>query len=90
MTKGVRALGNFGVFFRAKNDLGQSLAIAQIDEDDSAKIAPGMDPACEFYLLPDVGRAKGVTMMSAIHGDSGRVSFWAGNVIAQVTPPEFA
>ena len=64
----MRGLRDFGIFLRAKDDLGESFAIAQIDENDAAVIAPGMDPAGEFDLLADVGGAKGVAIVGAIHG----------------------
>ena len=35
----VRSFGDLGIFFRPKNHLGETFAIAQIDEDDSAMIA---------------------------------------------------
>ena len=54
------SMGNgreFRVFFRTKNDLGQSFAITQIDENDAAMIAPDMHPAREFGDTADVGGA---------------------------------
>ncbi len=54
------SMGNgrqFRIFFRTKNDLGQSLAIAQIDENDATMIAPDMHPAGEFRDTADVGGA---------------------------------
>ena len=36
MPEGVRELGRLRVFLRAKNDLGQTFAIAQINENDAA------------------------------------------------------
>jgi len=51
----VRDGRQLGILLRAKNDLGQSFAIAQIDENDAAMIAPDMHPAREFRDTADVG-----------------------------------
>jgi hypothetical protein len=45
-----------------------------------------MDPAGKLDLLADVGGAKGVAVVSAIHGSERRVSVWAKGVNAQVIP----
>ena len=63
----MRLLRHFGVFFRAKNDLGQSFAIAQIDEDDAAVIASHRDPAGQFHLATDIVFAQFVAVMGAVH-----------------------
>ena len=58
-----------GIFLRAKDNLGQSFAIAQIDENDAAMIAPHMDPAGQRDLLSDVGCCQLIAVMSPIHGE---------------------
>ena len=50
----VRLAGGLGV----EDDLGEPVAVAQVDEDDVAVIAPARDPAEEDDLLADVGRAQ--------------------------------
>ncbi len=57
-TQCVRLLRKLGVFFRAKNDLRQPFAIAQIDENDAAMIARDIYPAGKRDLLADVAFAK--------------------------------
>ena len=78
----MRGLGDLGIFFRTKDHLGEAFAIAQIDKDHSAVIAAGVHPAGQRDLFADVGGAKGVAMMSAIHG--GEPSVWAMVGISQV------
>jgi hypothetical protein len=41
----------------SKNDLGQAVAVAQVDEDDAAVVAHRVHPAAQMYALPDMGRA---------------------------------
>jgi hypothetical protein len=53
----MRLLRKLGVFFRAKDNLRQPLAIPQIDEDDSTMIARDMYPAGKRHLLADVDLA---------------------------------
>ena len=60
-------VGQLRIFLGTENDLGQSFAIAQIDENDAAMIAPDMDPAGEFGGAADVGSAQLVAMMCPIH-----------------------
>ena len=55
------------IFFRAENDLGQSLAIAQIDENNAAVIAPDMNPTRKFGDAADVRGAQFVAMMCPVH-----------------------
>jgi hypothetical protein len=52
---------------RIEHRLRASLAIADIDEDQAAQIAPGMDPARQGDRLPDMCRAQFVAMMRAFH-----------------------
>ena len=39
---------------RLEDDLGEAVAVAQVDEDQAAEIAPGVDPAVERNSLPDM------------------------------------
>jgi hypothetical protein len=59
--------------------LGASFAVANINKNEAAQIAPGMDPARENDRLPDVRRAKLVTMMRSFHvqveGETRQVRF---------------
>jgi len=61
---------------RSKSSLGKSdgsktvacgLAVADINEDESAEVAARVDPAAEGDHLPDVSRAQFVAMMCAFH-----------------------
>ena len=80
----MRSLRHLGILLRTEDDLGQAFAIAQVDKNDATVVAPGMDPAGQFDLLADIGGAKSVAVMGAIHGGSGGVSVWAKGGIAQV------
>ena len=37
-----------------EDDLGDPVAVAQVDEDQAAEVAPGVDPAVEHDGLPDM------------------------------------
>ena len=37
-----------------EDDLGQAVAVAEVDEDQAAVVATGVDPAVEDHLLADV------------------------------------
>jgi len=43
------------------------LAVADIDKNEAAQIAPGMDPARQGNRLPDLRRAQLIAMMRAFH-----------------------
>jgi hypothetical protein len=47
--------------------LRATFAIADVDEDQTAEIAAGVNPAGQSDNLPDVSRAKFVAMMRAFH-----------------------
>ena len=80
----MRSLRDLGIFFRAKDHLREAFAIAQVDENDAAMIAPHMHPAGEFDLAADVGFTQFVAMMSAVaHARKCCASFWAKRRIAQ-------
>jgi hypothetical protein len=64
---GVREVVLFGVIFGAKHDLGQSFAIAQIDENDPAMITPDMHPARKFCGTADVRGTELIAMMCPVH-----------------------
>ena len=50
-----------------KNGLRAAFAVADIDEDEAAEVAAGMDPAGQSDGLPDVRRAQFVAMMRSFH-----------------------
>jgi hypothetical protein len=56
-----------GPIRRIEHGLGAAFAVADINEDEAAEIAPGMNPAGERDGLPDVSRAQFVAMMRAFH-----------------------
>jgi hypothetical protein len=47
--------------------LGAAFAVADINKNQAAKIAAGMDPAGQGDHLPDVRRAQFIAMMRAFH-----------------------
>jgi hypothetical protein len=51
---------------RVKDGLGAAFAVADINENQSAEVAAGMDPAGQGDWLPDVRRAQFVAMMRAL------------------------
>src|SRR5258706_14835511 len=69
-------------FFRQvrgiKNRLRAAFAVADVNEDEAAKIAAGVNPAGERDGLPDVCRAQFVAMMRAFHVKirQGECLFW--------------
>ena len=65
ITQRVALCGQFSVFFRAEHDLGQSFAVAQVDEDDAAVVAGRIHPATQRDGLADVLCADGVAMKGA-------------------------
>ena len=66
----VRALGGLGIFFRTENNLRDALAVAKVDENESAVVAAGGYPTAEGDFVAGVVRAEGIAMVSAIgHGN---------------------
>ncbi len=53
---------------RVEHDLQQAFAIAQVDEDHAAMIAPAMDPASDADVLAD----EGFVDLTAVMGTHGR------------------
>jgi hypothetical protein len=66
-TQCMRLLCKLGVFFRAKDNLRQTFAIAQIDENDAAVIARDVHPTGKRDLPADVGFAKRTAIVRAVH-----------------------
>ena len=61
--------GHPGMFFRAKNHLGHALAVAQIDENDPAVVAPGANPSRQGHAPADVlGAQRAAGVASKTHG----------------------
>ncbi len=56
---------NVLVDFRVKDDLGNPPAVAQVDEYDAAVITAAEDPAHKDGFLPQVIKAKSVTVVCA-------------------------
>ncbi len=53
-----RARLELGAGLGLEDDLGEAVAVAEVDEDQAAEIAPGVDPAVEDDGLPDVARGQ--------------------------------
>ncbi len=51
----------------SKTRLGAPFAVAHVDEDHAAQVAPGVDPAVEGDDLADVRRAQFVAVMRTFH-----------------------
>jgi hypothetical protein len=56
-----------GQIRRIKHRLRAAFAVADVNEDEAAEVAAGMDPAGQRDGLPDVCRAQFVAMMRAFH-----------------------
>src|SRR5215213_8345774 len=50
-----------------ENSLRQSVAVAQIDEDESAEVTPSIDPSAQRDVLADVVEAKRPAGQPAYH-----------------------
>ena len=80
----MRLLCHLCIFFRSKDDLRETFAIAQINKHDAAMIPSHRDPAGQFDLTANVGFTQFVAMMSAVaHARKCCASFWAKRRIAQ-------
>ena len=62
-----RSKSSLGKVGGVKDGLGAAFAVADVNEDQAAQVAPGMDPAGEDDGLSDVCRAQLVAMMGAFH-----------------------
>jgi hypothetical protein len=61
--------GRGGMFFRPEDDLGDALAVAQVDEEDPAVVTSRADPTGEGGALTDIFGAQGAAMRTTeIHG----------------------
>jgi hypothetical protein len=56
---------NGGVQFVIEHDLRHAGAVAQIDEDDLAKVAAAVDPSHEHNFFARIGEPKGPAHMSS-------------------------
>ena len=65
-------VGGLGVGM--KNGLGDAFAVAEIDKDDAAVVAVGVDPAGQGDLAADFGFSQNSAGMGALHRDSSRVA----------------
>ena len=57
---------------RVADDLHQSLAVAQVDEDDAAVIAAAMNPARKRHGLVEEAAVDATAIVGAFHGNSPR------------------
>ena len=60
------------IVLRVRHDLRDPVAVAEVDEDDLAELAPAVHPAAERHLVPRVGRAELATGVSPQHVSPGR------------------
>ncbi len=60
-----RFLVNGGVQFVVEHDLGHAGAVAQVDEDDLAKVAAPVAPSHEHNFFAGIGEPKGSAHMSS-------------------------
>ena len=54
-----------------EDDLGDPVAVAEVDEDQPAEVAPGVDPAVEDDGLPDVVGGQVTAGMSSFQQHGG-------------------
>ena len=56
----------------SENHLRDAVSIAQINEDDTAVVAAGSDPAAEGYVATDIGGTEGAAeAITVVHGIKG-------------------
>jgi hypothetical protein len=66
----VRLLCDGGMLLGTENDLRDALAVAKVDKDDAAMVAPRVDPPGQGGFGAGVGRAQRAAMVGAIlHGE---------------------
>ena len=70
----MRFLRDLRIFLRAKHNLGEAFAIAQINKNDAAVIARHMHPTGECDLLADVDLTKRIAIRVAIHNQAEAVT----------------
>ena len=73
------------VLLRPEHALGEALAVAQIDEDNPAVVAGGINPTDERDGLADVGFAELVAVVGA-HG--WKVLFYMLEIIREEDGPQ--
>ena len=56
-----------------EDDLGQAVAVAEVDEDQAAVVAPGVDPAVEDDFQADVGPGQGAAGLGPFEHGGRRV-----------------
>jgi hypothetical protein len=57
-----------GVFLGTENTLGDTLAVADVHENDAVMIPNRINPADQRNRFTGVGFAEFVAMMSSVHG----------------------
>jgi len=71
--QGVRRGSGISMKLGAEHDLGDAVAVAQIDEDHPAMVPAGGNPAAEGRLSANVGGAQGAAgTVTVMHGKSER------------------
>jgi len=68
-TRETESLVIFSMKDKFVRDLRQAFAVAQVDEDDAAVVAAGVNPARQSDGLADVFFAEDVAEVGAIHGN---------------------
>ena len=79
-------LGQIG---RIENGLRAAFAVADVNEDQAAEVAAGMDPAGQSDRLPDVRRAQFVAMMRAFHVQMRIAEFGLRNSASRASEMQF-
>ena len=52
---------------RIEDDLGEAVAVPQVDENDAPVVAPPMDPAAQSHGLVDMLSSQFVASVGAVH-----------------------
>jgi hypothetical protein len=58
---------HLGIDFRVEHHLGDPLAVAEIDENDPAVVAPALDPAHEHHFTVNVRSGELVAVVGPAH-----------------------
>ena len=71
-----------GVMRRIEDELNDSLAIAQIDKDESAMIAARVDPSEQSDLAARIGTPQCAAVVSALPWRQRRISFFSHQILS--------
>ena len=75
-------MANVSRAIRIAHDLHQAFAVAQVDEDDAAMIAPAMDPARHRDGLVEIAAVDAAAVVGSFHSAFSKVATGASGSVA--------